>query len=590
MFFKNFSFLVLFFSVFFMTSGLYAVVMDSITVFGFSQIGIRGNIDPQIPELLPDINIRAWSKWDLEGTTADDFNQTSITKYKQNNVVLIGGLTATVYFYDEAADSAEFKDMVTRNVENELVPHAYIYEGAYRGNMANPKFREYIVDLAKLQVDAGVDGIFFDEVTAGYSGNTFDGNEGYDDYHLKDFNRYLAARHPDYTTEQWFKTYQMDSLNFLDKNKPLDDIEHNFNYRKYVKQHGYQNNPRSNSLASVWGSITSNRPAVNRISFLEQYATDVYWKEIVTRVRDYAHQTYNKEILITSNGIFPYVDFNSVGLYNYNVDNNGKEANYVPVNSLGNLDGSKSLGSIFRSLYKRNRQIAGDVPCVLFIDWPTEMMTNYNKFTASEKMDYWRIYAAEAYAHGLFFAFHLKTTISSDPTAKAAGILDSLVEYSAFYKSNRSLFEKVTLTDTIPVLSSQNITATLISQKSSNRYLIHLINHNYEGTIKFQYNVTLTVPCLKRVKSVRLYSPDRAEPLELTYQQMNDTVTCTVDTLRYYSIIVLENGDGAGIKDLRHLYERTDENSSFFDLLGKVTRPASPGIYVVNKKSVKIVK
>ncbi len=577
-----------------------AGTMSKTTVFGFSQSGVYSNMDSQIARLLPDITIRAWSKWIKEGTSASDFNKDAIAAYKQNNITLIGGLTATVYFYDEAADSAEFKDMVTRDVDNLLVPHSYISEGAYRGNMANPKFRQYIINLAKLQIDAGVDGIFFDEVNAGYGGSTFDGNEGYDDYHLKDFNRFLAAKHPDFTTEQWFSVYKMEPSNFLNKNQPLDDIEKNFNYRNYLAKNGWKQYSPDNPLALIWGYTNNNRPAEERSSFVEEYTTDVYWKEIVTAARDYARQKYSKEILITSNGIFPYVDFNSVGLYNYNIDDDGNEAKYVPVKQ-GHLDGSVSLSTVFRKLYQRNKKIAGNVPCVLFIDWPTDMMKNYNGFTVSEKMDYWRIYAAEAYSHGLFFAFHLKTSISSDPTAKKAGVLDSLADYASFYKSNRVLFENCNLTDTVPEVSSKNITATLVSQTDSARYLLHVVNHNYENSIKPQFNVTLTVPCALAAKRMRLYSPDRKEPLDLPYQKTGNKISCTIDTLWYYSIIAIENNDAAVIKNSQRLQKTFDGKTSPVNLLGRCinvrqksllpkAETFSSGVYIVNRKSVKLVK
>jgi hypothetical protein len=238
----------------------------------------------------------------------------------------------------------------------------------------------------------------------------------------------------------------MDSSNVLDPGKPLGDLESNFNYRTYLKKNGWNTSPFSsaNPLVKVWGTSTSNRPEINRTTFIQKYTIDVYWKEIVTAVRDYARHTYMKEILITSNGTISLVNFNFVGLYNYNIDNNGSEAQYVPATN-AHLDGKVSLSSVFRTLYHRNESIAGNVPCVLFIDWPTAMMSSYYGFTPSEKMDYWRIYAAEAYAHGLFFSFHFKTAIYGDPTAADAGIFDSLVNYTEFYKSHRELFENCTL-------------------------------------------------------------------------------------------------------------------------------------------------
>lgn len=524
--------------------------MNKITIFGFSQSDCGSSVDPQVVSLHPNIIIRSWSKWKKSGTKLDDFNQTAINMYKQKNILLIGGLTATVYFFSEASDSNEFRDMVTRNANNELVNHSYIDPDAYRGNMANPKFRQYIIKIAKVQIDAGVDGIFFDEANAGYSGNTFDGNEGFDDYHLKDFNHFLANKHPDFTYAQWCDSYKMDSSDFLDSNKPLDDLEHNFNYRTYLKKNGWNNSPfsSSNPLANVWGYTVSNRPDIDRNTFVQKYTIDVYWKEIVTAVRDYARTTYGKEILITSNGIFPYVDFNSVGLYNYNSDDNGNEAKYVPVRGTGRLDGTVSLGKVFTDLYHRNEAVSGNVPCALFIDWPTDMVSAYYAFTPSEKMDYWRIYAPEAYAHGLFFSFHLRTSIPGDPTAFSSGVLDSLINYVTFYKSHRDLFEQAALMDTTAATSVSKITTSFTSQPLQNRYLLHLVNHNYDGGIKVQQDVNITIPLMTQLKRVVMYSPDRYESSEIPFQNTGISITCILDTLKFYTILSLEYGDSPVIK------------------------------------------
>lgn len=523
--------------------------MSNKTIFGFSQGGTNGSADSQIIKSHPDINIRAWSQWGTSGTQPDHFNKTTIATYKQNNILLVGGLTATVYFYSQANDSNDFKDMITRDADNALVPHSYIVPDAYRGNMANPKFRQHIIQLAKVQIDAGVDGIFFDEVNAGLSGNKFNGNEGFDDYHLKDFNHFLADKHPDFTFQNWCTTYKMDSSNFLDPSKPLDDLDHNFNYRNYLKKNGWNTSPfaTANPLAKVWGTSTSNRPEINRTTFIQKYTIDIYWKEIVAAVRDYARQTYGKEILITSNGIFPFVDFNSVGLYNWNVDDNGSEAQYVPVTNT-HLNGTVSLGRVFRELYHRNENIAGNVPCVLFIDWPTDMMSSYYGFSPSEKMDYWRIYAAEAYAHGLFFSFHFKTSIGNDPTAVQSGIFNSLVNYAAFYKSHSDLFENCSLTDTTVEVTNQNITTSLTFQPGHNRYLLHAINHNYESGMKSQYNVSVKIPLEIELKRIRAFSPDFTDTNELPVQYNNNEISCTIDTLRYYTILSLEYGNAAAIK------------------------------------------
>lgn len=584
--------------------------LDSIIVYGFSQSNCFSNADKQIIDFHPDINIRAWSKWQNEGTEIADFNKNAIDKYKQNRILIIGGLTSTVYFFSEAADSQEFLDMVTRDADNSLVPHSEIYSNAYRGNLANPRFRQYIIKIAKVQIDAGVDGIFFDEANAGYSGSSYDGNEGFDDYHQKDFNRYLLQKYPDFTFTQWCDTFKMDSSNCLKKDVSPEDLEQNFNYRTYLQKNGWSDSPLSsiNPLAKEWGRAIQNRPAIDRKTFLDKYTMEVYWKEIVTAVRDYSRNTYGKEILITSNGIFPYVDFNCVGLYNYNVDDNGSEAKYVPVKN-NRLNGSVSLANIFRKLYQRNAAVSGSVPCVLFLDWPTDMMSSYYNFKPSEKMDYWRIYAGEAYAHGLFFSFHFRTSMGGDPTAKSSGIFDSLVNYAQFYKDHRELYQKAVLTDSIVQVSAAKVTASLTSQSERKRYLIHLINHNYDGGINPQLNVKVTIPDGIQVKRIKVFSPDRAAISELPVQRSENVVYCSVDTLLNYTILSLESEISPVMNrnnELKAGRPLPDNDSKIVNLLGKtisisqshqsslIHLGAAPGIYIKrldgNDKKMTMVK
>ena len=69
-------------------------------------------------------------------------------------------------------------------------------------------------------------------------------------------------------------------------------------------------------------------------------------------------------ILISSNGLLPYVDFNSVGMYPWNADEQTPDfrgADYVPVVD-GHLNGAKSLQANYRYLKEKSAQIAGDVP------------------------------------------------------------------------------------------------------------------------------------------------------------------------------------------------------------------------------------
>lgn len=432
--------------------------------------------------------------------------------------------------------------MITRDASNNIIHRDIVVANNFRANIANPSYRDYIVNIAKIQIDGGVDGICFDEVLSGYQGATYNGNEGFDDYTIKDFNRYLAAKYPEYTKKDWITKFDMNDSNYINTSQPLDDLTKNFNYRKYLSAHGWQNNPLtpSNPLEAEWGRVINNRDDTVSNTFLTKYTTQ-YWRDIVSEVRQYDRNTYGKEILITSNGLFPYVNFNELGMYEYNEDNNGTEAPYVPVTS-GHLKGSVSLQSVFRSLYHRNAAMAGNAPLILFIDWPSTMMTDYNNLPRSEKEDYWKIYGAEAYANGLFMAFHLRTSIDSDPTAASMGILDFLRDYPVFYRQNASFYHHNQMLNKQVSVTQSAVSSSLMLQPDSGRFTLQLVNHNYVTgtgmTKKAGFTVSLNLDSVP--KSVYVKSPDFAgHPMQKT-NYSNGTLTITVDSLYYYDVIVLD--------------------------------------------------
>ncbi len=522
-------------------------LLDGKTVFAFSQLYNYSHPDQQILDLKPDMSIRSWNKWNTTGNSPMDFNFDIVKQYHNNGTIFIGGITSSVHFLEESADSTEYFDLITKNASNNLVIHSYLRTNSARANLANPAYRDYQVKMVKIQIDGGVDGMFFDEVISGFEGSSFNGNEGFDDYTIADFNEYLINKYPNYTKSDWIDKFGMTDTNFIDPLKSHNDLINNFNYREYLAVNDWTNNPltSSNSLASEWGKLIPNRPDITTDNFLAVY-TMKYWKDIVTRVRAYAKETYGKEFLITSNGIFPYVDFNSVGMYNWNKDDKGNEALYVPVKN-GKLEGQISLQSVFKSLYTKSKLTSGDVPTLLFIDWPTQMMDDYNKLSVEEHKNYWKIYAAEAYANGLFMTFHLMTSISTDTTAKEKGILDFFKTYSAFYRDNKFLFQNNILLDQSLQLSHNNINNSLMKYNNSDLLSIHLVNHNYTaGTgINLQSNLEIKLSIDSIPNNIYSLSPDQTEIKSIDFKHSNDQLTISLDVLNYYKVLVLDYGNSS---------------------------------------------
>jgi hypothetical protein len=505
---------------------------DDFTVYAFSQSDVDQE-DPQVYRLAPDVNIRAIGKWSTSGDAPDDYNFRQITRYHDMGTSFMGSGTASVIFPQDFASPTAFDDMSTRDADNVPVPHDEFGfpTPARRGNIFNPRFREYLLDWARIQVDGGVDGVNFDEVNGGFSGGQkygFNGNEGFDDYTIADFNKYLLAKYPGYSAADWESRFGMASV------PPA------FDYREYLRVHGWNLDPlnAANPLAAEWGRVTANRMYAGDTSFTATYLRK-YWREMVASLRSYAWRTYHRRILISSNGLLPYVDFNSVGMYPWNPDEQTPDyrgADYVPLVD-GHLNGAKSLQANYRYLKQTSAQIAGDVPVVVFIDWPNDMMTGYQQLPLAEKQDYWRIFGAEAYANGIFPAFHLKDTVG-DPTAEESGILDFFRTYSQFFKVHRALFRANDI-DTHPVrVNAPSVAASLLVQRGSGVRTLHLVNHDYAGGIVPQ-GVTVAADLPACPRRVTMVSPDFTGSRKPQSSCRDGKLTVTVDRLDYYDVLAL---------------------------------------------------
>ncbi len=531
--------------------------MSEIIVYGFSHDGPDED-DPQVYEkLIPDMGMRLWHAGWGDSTPASRYNLEFLNKCRKKNIVFMGGLNGSSLYRSDADDEREFQDWSTLDAEGNPVVHTEL-DNSYNKNMrrasiANPKYREHLMKKIRMQIDLGADGIVIDEADAdGYYGSSkyhFNGNEGFDDYFIADFNLYLMNKYPDYHKEDWINKFKMTGDNIIKSDVPYNDLKNNFNYRKYLQDHDWATDPRNrgwggkncsaNPLAKEWGNFpASSRLVLDDPDFLNK-AIRLYWKEIVLEIRKYAREKYNKEIIVTANGIFPYVDMNQFGLWNYNQDDNGKEADYMPVTGDGHLNGSKSLMKIFKSLYRRNRDVAGNVPMVLFLDWPTKFIGDYYKLSIPEKEDFWQIYVPEAYACGLFYAFHLRTCYNVEPSATQSGVIDFMSQYAQFYKNNKEIYKNAVDADISAAVSAENVEYNIMKQISKKRFLVHLINHNYNKRIVPKSGFTVTVNTEIVPVSIQLVSPDLKEMQNVEFSCSNSQVVMNIKSIKYYNILLI---------------------------------------------------
>lgn len=465
------------------------------------------------------------------------------TQAQADGITFIGGTTATVLFQDEFPVASQFNSVVSCNAQGQPVLHAPL--NYYRGSLASPTYSQYIIGIAELQIDGGVNGVFFDEVDEGYEGSTYgNGNEGFDDADIADFGGFLCAKYPTLTASVWQSQFGVTSADQLNCSLSFDQWGRTFNYRGYLSRNGWQTDPlnSANPLAAQWGTMLGGHPEPENGTFTGTYASLVYWQNIVLTLRNYARQKYGKEIYVTANGVWPFVDFQMNGLWDGNPDGpGGTSVDYCPLTPSGDLDGTQSLLQAFLTIKQRSARIDGRlVPVAAFIDWPTGVMTRYLSLASSEQQDYWRMYVPEALAATVYLNMHLLDTIG-DPTATQLGLMPLFEQTAAFYETpaHAALYHNTTdLSGTVSV-SVPNI-ATNLTLLSDGRTVAHLINHNYSKGFQEQDGVTAAFPLAKAPASITLVSPDASADTTIPFTYSGGQVQFTIPQLISYSAIVAD--------------------------------------------------
>jgi hypothetical protein len=516
--------------------------VSNLTVFGFSQESMNLPADPQVLELDPNIVSRAWQRWDLGGTQSSDYNWSYPTQAQAENIDFIGGTTATVLFQDEFPQTAQFNSVVSCNAQGQPVVHAPL--NFYRGSMASPTYRNYIIGIGELQIDGGVNGLFFDEPDESYEGATYgNGDEGFDDADIADFGGFLCAKYPTLSASGWQSQFGIIASDNLNCSASTASSGRSFNYRGLLARNNWGTDPLnpSNPLAAEWGTMLGGHPEPQNGTFTGTYTSLVYWQNIVLTLRTYARQTYGKEILITANGVWPFVDFQMNGLWDGNPDGpGGSSVDYCPLTLSGDLDGTQSLLAAFLSVKQRSARIDGlTVPVAVFIDWPTGVMTRYLSLPSlSEKQDYWRMYAAEAAAATVYFNFHLLDTIG-DPTATQLGLMPLFESLNSFYQAHAALYHGTQDLSGGITVSVPNV-ATNLTQLGNGSTVAHLINHNYNQGFQEQDGVTVSFPMAKAPATVTLASPDYSADMPVSFTYSAGQVQVTVPQLIAYVAVVAD--------------------------------------------------
>jgi hypothetical protein len=90
-------------------------------------------------------------------------------------------------------------------------------------------------------------------------------------------------------------------------------------------------------------------------------------------------------------------------------------------------------------------------------------------------------------------------------------------------------------------IASPYVTVELVSQKSGERMVLHLLNYDYVRTPSMKdLQISISIPAGKQVAHIRTLSPDENGREQQLRWSTAETVTFTVPSLRIYTVVVLD--------------------------------------------------
>lgn len=495
------------------------------------------------------VALRGWFKW--AGAPEYAAFAWVVPEMHKKGILFSGGVTVSAIYKNENGLTDErFNDLATRDAAGDLYfafgnPATNYFHGA----IDNPAYLDYVLSFAYSQIDNGIDAIFMDEVHGAYMPG-----EGYDDYAMVGFRDYLLKKYVGGAG------WAADDPRWTGKfNIPLDDpavcpdgTMRTFSYRDYLKRAGFAKAPftSGNPLADEWGFVSHLAPADISLNYASERG-DRAWKYLADKIREYAAGK-GRKVFITANGNNRYVDFQIDGLWYEWIIRDEKTGATVPhcppfeacgfkAAAEGRMDGSLSLMMKWKTVIDHGRILAGPgVPVVFFHDWGPPGIP-FVTLSTEDKINWIRLYGAEIYSAGGFFAFPV-----SGPTGDASktGILDEIIRQAGFFNDYGDLYRNVTETDIFGggvKVSAPDVVTSVAVQQQPRRKIVHLINHNYAGgKIIAQKDIIVAVPLKKPPRAVRIVSPDFAEIAAPDFTHARGALKVKIPLIEAYAVISID--------------------------------------------------
>jgi len=479
-----------------------------------------------IPEIVDElinsgveVALRGYFKWGGDPTDWSAIAE-GVDRLHEAKIPVIGGFTASTFFlYEDATTEEQFDDFVTRDADGNIAllwePHGAHYA------INNPAVIDFLVEHARAQVEAGLDGFHIDEPHVIGATNWNLGNEGYDDYAIAGFRNYLKQKYPDFTDADWKL--------FFD----IDDID-TFNYREYLAEHGWDKYPTFsyfvNPLAKEWGPLiewfdplwlfTMNPLEIYSEDHFHGWSTRKFLQTLIARLKELEDEA-GRPLYTCVNGTAPYVDFQMNWIFAFHNSFRLSIVDWI----LQHRRASKEF-------------LGKDVPEIFFLDWPASMEW-YSTLPEQKKIDWIRIYSADTYAGGCFFAFHFHNYLQDFRTNGTHELILHLIKW---LKAHSDFYHDIEEHPQMKEVSTddQIISHTLWLKSKGNKAFLHLINHDYTNSgIVQKKNFEVVVP-ISNIQSATLSSPDFNDEFELSFKQYRNGAALQIPRLDFYDVVTIE--------------------------------------------------
>ena len=376
-----------------------------------------------------------------------------------------------------------------------------------------------------------------------------------------------------------------------------DGTMNTFNYRKYLRYHGWTKNPFGGKLTVanalnppnpfflIWfpgkyyrllriyfrddPEILDRIERLREASFSQFRTKQLFWYQIVDSVRAYA-ASVGRNIYISYNGSWYRPD--SVDYFIRNLGNLPSYPAPSPSDSQkSHLDARRVLMNHFRWCKRKAVEYCGkDLPMAVFLDFGHMGFPYYHiggkDEPADERAAGLLTYMAEAYAAGVRFAIPLsgnesyyiwRDTLSDGRTV--AEVIKPMVDFINLY--GEEIYKNVMVSEFEPFVrvngivpdngdtiepsyvNGSRVAIAYTDAEDGARSYLHIINHNWDTLTHCmipQDSVLVEIPVSDSCVMVRLISPDFDAEDTLDFSYENGTVRCTIPELRYYVVLVID--------------------------------------------------